>query len=171
MRGILFNNTDVKMDADAIHGGGGQIMPFTRRCLFAVEMMAQPTSQEPVFLVDIMCPHEDTRGMCNCMNLRRGCVFEENPREGTPLVQVRTHLLVVESFGFFVALRQAASGQAFPQCVFGYWEDLQGESMDEGSKMQTLMLNIMKYKNGKLDILKLGVGAWEVRVREPWREV
>merc|ERR1712194_733171 len=37
-------------------------------------------------------------GVYNCMNLRRGCVFEENPREGTPLVQVKAYLPVSESF-------------------------------------------------------------------------
>ena len=43
--------------------------------------------QEPVFLVEITCPQEAMSGVYNCMNLRRGCVFEENQREGTPLVQ------------------------------------------------------------------------------------
>ena len=33
------------------------------------------------------CPQEAMSGVYNCMNLRRGCVFEENQREGTPLVQ------------------------------------------------------------------------------------
>merc|ERR1712070_817002 len=34
---------------------------------------------------------------------RRGCVFEENPREGTPLIQVKAYLPVAESFGFVSA--------------------------------------------------------------------
>lgn len=33
---------------------------------------------------------EAMSGVYNCMNLRRGCVFEENPREGTPLIQVES---------------------------------------------------------------------------------
>merc|ERR1719487_1446243 len=87
MRGIRFNLMDVTMHADAIHRGAGQIMPPTRRVCFAAELTAQPTLQEPVFLVGITCPQEAMSGVYNCMNLRRGCVFEENPREGTPLVQ------------------------------------------------------------------------------------
>merc|ERR1712224_892004 len=70
---------------------------------------------EPVFLVEITCPQEAMSGVYSCMNLRRGCVFEENPREGTPLIQVKAHLPVSESFGFVSALRQQTSGQAFPQ--------------------------------------------------------
>merc|ERR1712226_362687 len=118
MRGIRFNLTDVTLHTDSIHRGAGQIMPPTRRVCFAAEMMGKPTLQEPVFLVEIVCPQEAMSGVYSCMNMRRGCVFEENPREGTPLVQSRSYLPVSESFGFVAALRQATSGQAFPHCVF-----------------------------------------------------
>merc|ERR1712194_820242 len=53
--------------------------------------VTKPTLQEPVFLVEITCPQDAMSGVYNCMNLRRGCVFEENPREGTPLVQVKAY--------------------------------------------------------------------------------
>lgn len=50
--------------------------------------------------------------------------------------KVKAHLPVSESFGFVAALRQATSGQAFPQCVFDHWENLQGNCLDKGSKME-----------------------------------
>merc|ERR1712161_23929 len=142
MRGIRFNIKDVTLHTDAIHR--------------AAELTAKPTLQEPVFLVEITCPQQAMSGVYNCMNLRRGCVFEENPREGTPLVQVKAHLPVSESFGFVAALRQATSGQAFPQCVFDHWENLQGNCMEEGSKLQDLILKTRKRKNIKVDMPKLG---------------
>merc|ERR1712238_542103 len=156
MRGIRFNIKDVTLHTDAIHRGAGQIMPPTRRCCFAAELTAKPTLQEPVFLVEITCPQQAMSGVYNCMNLRRGCVFEENPREGTPLVQVKAHLPVAESFGFVAALRQATSGQAFPQCVFDHWENMPGDAMQEGGKMQELVLAVRKRKNIKVEMLKLG---------------
>merc|ERR1712232_1459456 len=116
MRGIRYNVQDVTLHTDSIHRGAGQIMPPTRRGCFAAEMLADPTLQEPIFLVEITCPQDAMSGVYACMNLRRGCVFEENPREGTPLIQVKAHLPVAESFGFVAALRQQTSGQAFPQC-------------------------------------------------------
>merc|ERR1719411_561173 len=94
-------------------------------------------------------------GVYNCMNLRRGCVFEENQREGTPLVNVKAYLPVAESFGFTAALRQATSGQAFPQCVFDHWETMPGNAMDAG-KLQDLVLSIRKRKNIKVEMPKLG---------------
>merc|ERR1711904_283067 len=82
-RSIRYDIKDVTLHADSIHRGAGQIMPPTRRCCFASEMTANPTLQEPVFLVEITCPQEAMSGVCSCMNMRRGCVFEDNPREGT----------------------------------------------------------------------------------------
>merc|ERR1712227_1061538 len=155
MRGIRFNIMDVTLHTDAIHRGAGQIMPPTRRCCFAAELTAQPTLQEPVFLVEIVCPQEAMSGVYGCMNMRRGCVFEENPREGTPLVQSRSYLPVSESFGFVAALRQATSGQAFPQCVFSHWDSMPGDCMEAG-KMQELALAVRKRKNIKVEIPALG---------------
>jgi len=156
MRGIKFNLVDVTMHADSIHRGAGQIMPPTRRCCFAAELTAKPTLQEPVFLVEITCPVDAMSGVYNCMNLRRGCIFEENPREGTPLTQVKAYLPVNESFGFVAALRQNTSGQAFPQCVFDHWEPLSGNCLEAGSKMEEMILNIRKRKNLKVAMPVLG---------------
>merc|ERR1712007_352344 len=153
MRGIRFNIMDVTLHTDSIHRGAGQIMPPTRRCCFAAELTAKPTLMEPVFLVEIVCPQEAMSGVYSCMNLRRGCVFEENPREGTPLIQVKAHLPVAESFGFVAALRQATSGQAFPQCVFDHWENLtMGDFNTAGTKLNDLLLAIRKRKNIKVEI-------------------
>merc|ERR1712039_974701 len=151
MRGIRFNIMDVTLHADSIHRGAGQIMPPTRRCCFAAELTAKPTLQEPVFLVEIVCPQEAMSGVYSCMNMRRGCVIEENQREGTPLVQARAHLPVAESFGFVAALRQATSGQAFPQCVFDHWEAIPGNALVEG-KLNELVLGVRKRKNIKVAI-------------------
>merc|ERR1711871_1061579 len=156
MRGIRFNLMDVTMHADAIHRGAGQIMPPMRRVAFAAELTAQPTLQEPIFLVEITCPQDAMSGVYNCLNLRRGCVFEENPREGTPLVQVKAPLPVAESFGFVAALRQQTSGQAFPQCVFSHWDAMPGDAMEVGGKMQELCLAVRKRKNVKVAIPALG---------------
>merc|ERR1712178_538391 len=150
MRAVRMNLVDVTMHADSIHRGAGQIAPPMRRCSFAALMTGKPTLQEPVFLVEITCPAEAMSGVYSCMNLRRGCVFEENEREGTPLRQVKAYLPVAESFGFVAALRQQTSGQAFPQCVFDHWDDLPGNCMEKGSKMEEMILKIRERKHIKV---------------------
>jgi elongation factor 2 len=154
MRAVKFNLMDVTMHADSIHRGAGQIAPPMRRVAFAALMTGKPTLQEPVFLVEITCPQEAMSGVYSCMNLRRGCVFEENEREGTPLRQVKAYLPVAESFGFVSALRQQTGGQAFPQCVFDHWESIPGDAMQEG-KIQDLCLANRKRKNLKVEMPKL----------------
>jgi len=43
MRGMRFNVTDCELHTDAIHRGGGQIMPTARRLYYALEMLCEPT--------------------------------------------------------------------------------------------------------------------------------
>merc|ERR1719247_3926740 len=128
----------------------------SRRSCFASTMVAKPSLQEPVFLVEITCPQDAISGVYNCMNIRRGVVFEENQREGTPLVNVRAHLPVSESFGFVSALRQQTSGQAFPQCVFDHWDIMPGCAMKEGDKVYEQCMANRKRKNLKQEMPKLG---------------
>lgn len=61
-------------------------------------------------------------GIYSVLNQKRGHVFEEMQRPGTPIFNLKAYLPVVESFGFTSTLRAATSGQAFPQCVFDHWE-------------------------------------------------
>lgn len=53
MRGIRFELHDVTLHTDAIHRGGGQIIPTARRAMYACQLSAQPRIMEPVFLVEI----------------------------------------------------------------------------------------------------------------------
>jgi len=53
MRGIRFNIQDVALHADAIHRGGGQIIPTARRVLYAAQLTAAPRFVEPIFLCEI----------------------------------------------------------------------------------------------------------------------
>merc|ERR1712038_935417 len=56
VRGVRFNIHDVTLHADAIHRGGGQIIPTMRRCLYACMLTAKPALNEPVYLCEIQCP-------------------------------------------------------------------------------------------------------------------
>ncbi|KAH9506320.1 Elongation factor 2, variant 3 [Dermatophagoides farinae] len=130
MRGVRFNIHDVTLHADAIHRGGGQIIPTARRCLYACLLTAQPRLLEPVYLVEIQCPEQAVGGIYGVLNRRRGHVFEESQVVGTPMFTVKAYLPVNESFGFTADLRSNTGGQAFPQCVFDHWQILPGDPLD-----------------------------------------
>jgi len=100
MRGCRFDIHDVALHADAIHRGGGQVIPTARRVLYACELTGKPVLQEPVFLVEIQTPDDVVGPIYQTMTQRRGVVNEESPVAGTPLVNMKCYLPVGESFGF-----------------------------------------------------------------------
>lgn len=53
MRGVRFSLHDAQIHADRSHRGGAQIIPATRRCMFAAQLTASPRICEPVYLVEI----------------------------------------------------------------------------------------------------------------------
>merc|ERR1711998_184847 len=147
MRGIRFNLYDVTMHADAIHRGAGQIMPTARRCMYACMLTATPSLMEPVFLVNITAPENALGGIYSCLNRKRGHVFAEDNRPGTPIYNLNAYLPVLESFGFVADLRAATAGQAFPQCVFDHWQELAGDPLDPSDKIGDLVQSVRKRKN------------------------
>eukprot|EP00218_Dolichomastix_sp_CCMP3274_P006943 CAMPEP_0170133574 /NCGR_PEP_ID=MMETSP0033_2-20121228/1385_1 /TAXON_ID=195969 /ORGANISM="Dolichomastix tenuilepis, Strain CCMP3274" /LENGTH=855 /DNA_ID=CAMNT_0010369077 /DNA_START=45 /DNA_END=2612 /DNA_ORIENTATION=- len=152
MRGIIFEIHDVVLHTDAIHRGGGQIIPTCRRVLYAAQMCAQPRFMEPIFLVEIQAPEAALGGIYSTLNQKRGTVFEELQRPGTPIYNIKAYLPVMESFGFTTALRAATSGQAFPQCVFDHWEVISADPYQAGSTADTIVHDIRKRKGIKPDI-------------------
>jgi len=154
MRGVRFNVMDVTLHADAIHRGGGQIIPTARRCLYACALTAQPRLLEPVYLVEIQCPEAAVGGIYGVLNRRRGIVFEENQVAGTPMFIVKAYLPVNESFGFTADLRSNTGGQAFPQCVFDHWQILPGDPFDPTTRPAQVVTDTRKRKG-----LKEGIPA------------
>jgi elongation factor 2 len=152
MRGVRFDIQDVTLHSDAIHRGGGQIIPTCRRVLYAAELLSQPTLQEPVFLVEILCPDAAMGGVYSVLNRRRGHVFAEEQRPGTPLYTIKAYLPVNESFGFTSDIRQATGGQAFPQTVFDHWEGMKGNALDGDSQPGKIVLGLRKRKGLKENV-------------------
>merc|ERR1711887_462114 len=148
MRAIRFNIYDVALHADAIHRGGGQIIPTARRVLYASMLTAGPRLMEPVYLVEIQCPENAVGGIYGVLNRRRGHVFEEAQTPGTPMFVVKAYLPVNESFGFTADLRSQTGGQAFPQCVFDHWQIMPGDPLDAASNCKPYQI-IMETKKRK----------------------
>jgi len=152
MRGIRFDIHDVTLHTDAIHRGGGQIVPTARRVMYAAELTGGPKFQEPIFLCEIQTPDDCVGAIYQTLTQRRVIVISEEPIIGTPLVNMKAHLPVGESFGFTQVLRAATSGRAFPQMVFDHWELMTGDPLEEGSKSNEIVTGIRKRKGLKLQV-------------------
>ena len=153
MRSCRFNIMDVTLHADSIHRGTGQLMPTTRRVLYAAALLAEPGLLEPIFLVEIQVPENAMGGVYGVLTRRRGHVFGEEQRPGTPLFTIKAYLPVMESFGFNADLRSHTGGQAFPQSVFDHWELLPGGSpIDATSKVGIIVQELRKRKGIKVEV-------------------
>merc|ERR1712032_1792358 len=118
-----FEIEDVVLHADAIHRGGGQIIPTTRRVMYAAELNAGPKLMEPVYLVEIQCPENAIGGVYSVLNQKRGIVFEEQQRPGTPIYNIKAYLPVID-----------------------HWEMMTSDPHDEGSKSNEICLEARKRK-------------------------
>jgi elongation factor 2 len=155
LRRVRINIMDAQIHSDAVHRGAGQIISAARRVYYACELTAQPKLQEPIFLAEITAPTDVLGGIYQCLNQRRGQIFEEEPLTGTALTLVKAHLPVSESFGFTGHLRSLTSGQAFPQCVFSHWSEMTGDPYDKTSKVYEIVAGIRKRKGLKEELPSL----------------
>ncbi|KAF7834625.1 elongation factor 2 [Senna tora] len=155
MRGVCFELQDVVLHADAIHRGGGQIIPTARRVLYAAMLTAKPRLSEPVYLVEIQAPEQALGGIYSVLNQKRGHVLEEIQRPNTPLYNVKAYLPVIESFKFNQILRAATSGQAFPQLIFDHWDMMPSDPLELGSQAAIHVANIRMRKGLKEKMMPL----------------
>eukprot|EP00529_Nitzschia_sp_RCC80_P000283 CAMPEP_0113441176 /NCGR_PEP_ID=MMETSP0014_2-20120614/941_1 /TAXON_ID=2857 /ORGANISM="Nitzschia sp." /LENGTH=862 /DNA_ID=CAMNT_0000331999 /DNA_START=87 /DNA_END=2675 /DNA_ORIENTATION=+ /assembly_acc=CAM_ASM_000159 len=149
MRGNRFNLMDVVLHADAIHRGMGQIMPTARRVCFSSMLSGAPGLLEPVYLANISVPQDAMGNVYGVLTRRRGHVFSEEQRPGTPQMTLLAYLPVLESFGFTADLRSNTGGKAFPQCSFDHWEAMSGSPHDEGTKCNEAVSAVRKRKGLK----------------------
>eukprot|EP00817_Percolomonadidae_sp_ATCC50343_P002464 CAMPEP_0117422852 /NCGR_PEP_ID=MMETSP0758-20121206/3606_1 /TAXON_ID=63605 /ORGANISM="Percolomonas cosmopolitus, Strain AE-1 (ATCC 50343)" /LENGTH=818 /DNA_ID=CAMNT_0005205715 /DNA_START=59 /DNA_END=2515 /DNA_ORIENTATION=+ len=154
MRGVRMNIFDVTLHADAIHRGGGQIIPTARRVFYASQLTASPRFQEPIFLCEIQCPTHVVGQVYSCMAQKRGEVIEEVAQGGN-MVNIKAYLPVMESFGFTSYLRSQTGGQAFPQCVFDHYNTMNADPLEENSKAYEIVMETRTRKGLKVELPKL----------------
>ena len=116
--------------------------------LLAATLLADPGLLEPVFLCEIQVPEQAMGGIYGVLTRRRGHVFSEEQRPGTPLFNIKAYLPVSESFGFTAALREGTGGQAFPQLVFDHWQILPGGSPLDVTTKPGQVVNDMRKRKG-----------------------
>ncbi|KAI0782507.1 elongation factor 2 [Irpex lacteus] len=153
VRGVRFNILDVTLLSDAIHRGGGQVIPMCRRVCYAACLLADPGLLEPVYLVEIQCTESVVGGVHSVLSQRRGKVFSEEQKPGAPMLTVKAYLPVAESFGFHGDLHAATSGQASYDTVFDHYELIMDVTpLEKGSKVEELVRSIRVRKGLKPDI-------------------
>eukprot|EP00743_Colponemidia_sp_Colp-15_P002126 GILK01002308.1.p1 GENE.GILK01002308.1~~GILK01002308.1.p1 ORF type:complete len:1002 (+),score=162.07 GILK01002308.1:66-3008(+) len=138
IRNVKFKILDATVANEAIHRGGGQIIPTARRVSYSAFLMATPRLMEPVYYCEIQCPADTVSAIYNVLARRRGHPTMDAPKPGSPLYTVKALIPVIDSFGFETDLRTHTSGQAFCLSVFDHWAIVPGDPLDKNIVLRPL---------------------------------
>ncbi|KAJ6235625.1 eukaryotic translation elongation factor 2a [Anaeramoeba flamelloides] len=147
MRGVRLNLLDAIIHTDAIHRGGGQIIPTARRVFRESQLTAKPTLMEPIYVCEIQFPKEDINNIENIIKRRSGEVFLNKKSIACNQTQIITaYLPIIESFGINPELRSKTNGKAFSQMIFDHWTAIPGKISDENSQLIQIIKATRKRK-------------------------
>jgi U5 small nuclear ribonucleoprotein component len=138
IRNVKFKIVDASIAGEAIHRGGGQIIPTSRKVAYSSFLLASPRMMEPVYKVEILAPADAVTAVYAVLARRRGHVTSDNPKPGTPFYVVNGFLPVIDSFGFETDLRVHTQGQAFGLQVFDHWAVVPGDPLDKSIILRPL---------------------------------
>lgn len=122
IRNVKFKILDAKIADEALHRGGGQIIPTSRRVSYSAFLMATPRLMEPYLFVEVQAPADCVTSVYTVLARRRGHVTQDAPIPGSPLYTIKAFIPAIDSFGFETDLRTHTQGQAFCQTVFHHWQ-------------------------------------------------
>lgn len=152
MRGCRFNLLDVKLHADSIHRGMGQIQPTARRVLFGAVLTAGCRFMEPIFKCIVACPEDVVQGVQQAIMAKRGEMQYSEEKDGKTIVCAL--LPIAETLGdepFSKILQTKTSGKALATYAFDRWQLIQTNPLEKGTKAEGIMLDIRERKGLKVE--------------------
>ncbi|KAJ2745654.1 hypothetical protein GGI20_001979 [Coemansia sp. BCRC 34301] len=138
MRSTRFCILSAVLAEDAIHRGGGQIIPAARRVCYSSFLAAEPRLMEPVNFVEIQAPAACVSAVYTVLGRRRGHVTHDTPKAGSPMYMIKALIPTIDSSGFETDLRTYTQGQAFCQQYFDHWQVVPGDPLDDGIVLRPL---------------------------------
>ena len=156
IRGVRINITDAKLHPDTKHRGPGIIIPAAKRGYLAAMRAATPKLVEPIYEVQITAPEDQYGKVFQVLSQRSGQVQSVEVMQTMPIALVTAFMPVNQSFGFTPSLRDATSGQAFPQCSFSHWDVMLDDVFDSDTKSGGVVKGIRGRKGLPVGILGVG---------------
>jgi len=138
VRQTKFRLIDLQIADEAIHRGGGQIVPTARKALYSSFLLATPRLMEPILFAEIVCSANAVQSCFDVLARRRGYVVKDQPKPGTPLFEVHAYIPAMDSFGFETDIRTHTSGQAMVLQYFDHWSVVPGDPLDRSILLRPL---------------------------------
>jgi elongation factor 2 len=120
--GVKVRLQDAVIHEDPVHRGPAQIVPATKRPIYAAMLYAGVSLQEPKQKVTILCPHDYMGNVITLIQGRRGQLLDMSQEGETSTIIVK--LPVAEMFGFGNDLRSATQGRGIPYQEYAGYEPL-----------------------------------------------
>jgi elongation factor 2 len=120
--GVKVRIEDATIHEDPVHRGPAQIIPATKRPIYAAMLYAGVTLQEPKQKVTILCPQEYMGNVITLIQGRRGQLLDMQQENESSTIIVK--LPVAEMFGFGNDLRSATQGRGIPYQEYAGYEPL-----------------------------------------------
>lgn len=120
---------------------GAQLIPLMRKACYVGYMTAKPMVMEPVYEMDIVMKALFYPALEEILRKRRSAhIYSVDNIIGTPLIEVKTQIPVIESFGIETDIRLAAQGNAIVQAHHWnkIWRKVPGDVMDADAPIPKL---------------------------------
>lgn len=162
--GVQFHLIDATLHADAIHRGGGQIIPTARNGIYGAFLTAKPTIQQPMFSAQIHCSSKQLSLVSKLIEKYSGDIIHSTMSNGIMTMEVQ--FLLQESVDF---LKEVETNHIFPSdFTLATWKNVEGDLYQETSPLNQLISQIRKSKGLQANIPTLQgltpVGRWSVTV-------
>jgi len=120
MRGVKAILVNVELHEDPVHRGYAQIVPATRRTLYASILSADPILLEPVLKIEAKIPPELMGAVTSVITSKRGKILNITQQEYVTIVT--GEIPAAETFDLSEAMRSATMGKAFWATEFSAWK-------------------------------------------------
>ncbi|MEM3501510.1 MAG: elongation factor EF-2 [Candidatus Bathyarchaeia archaeon] len=144
IRGVKVKITDIQLHEDPVHRGPAQIMPMTRRALFAAFLSADPTLLAPIQRITAKVSPDLLGAVTSVISQKRGRVISVDQKGH--LVYIVGEIPTSETFDLSEALRSATAGRAFWGLEFARWSPV------PASMISQIIQDIRKRKGLPLEI-------------------
>ena len=150
VRGVRFNIKDVTLFSDAIHRGGGQIIPTVRRAVYGSMLLADPMLMEPKYLVEVRTQPEH-RAAVQALLEEKGAALL-TPTSDTDMA-IKAHMPLLGTFGLETKLNEVTARQVSCQSFFQRWDNIAGGTvLDPSSPAGTIMADIRRRKGLRTEV-------------------
>ena len=110
MRNVKFRVIEAQLSTIPQELSPGQLIPTARRAFYSAFLTATPRLMEPVLFTEVQCTGDCVNAVYTVIAKRRGTVFSEKAKAGSPLYTIEATIPAIDSFGFETDLRVHTTG-------------------------------------------------------------